>query len=119
MSIEVSCGNGHRLKVQNSFAGKTGLCPVCRAPVRVPRPQAVSEDDVLGFIGQPTGPSTKSPVDLSDLPPTAPPAGATAGKQVQCPQCLQVVSVSYSYCPRCGMPLAKEKKPPLGGGSAS
>ena len=54
MSIRVVCPNGHMLRVQDSCAGKTGLCPVCRALVRVPEPagqEPVSEDAILGFLG--------------------------------------------------------------------
>jgi len=36
MSIEVTCPNGHRLKIKEKYAGKQGTCPVCRAPVCVP-----------------------------------------------------------------------------------
>lgn len=36
MSIPVVCPNGHRHKVHNALAGKMGLCPVCKAPIKVP-----------------------------------------------------------------------------------
>ena len=37
MSIRCVCPNGHPLTVSDSLAGKSGLCPLCRAPVRVPQ----------------------------------------------------------------------------------
>ena len=40
MSIQVTCPNGHRLRVKNRFAGKAGDCPYCRAKVRVPAARA-------------------------------------------------------------------------------
>jgi hypothetical protein len=55
MSIEVKCPNGHKLKVKDSMAGVTGRCPVCKSLVHVPKPEppaeAVSEEDILDFLG--------------------------------------------------------------------
>ena len=55
MSIKVTCPNGHELQVKNEFAGKTGVCPTCKARivVPVPEPKAVSEDDLLAVLGTP------------------------------------------------------------------
>ena len=38
MSIQVVCPNGHVLKVSDDYAGKMGLCPVCKARIKVPQP---------------------------------------------------------------------------------
>jgi hypothetical protein len=53
MSIEVTCPNGHRLKVKDSMAGVTGRCPVCKGVVQVPKPDPpeLSEDNILDFLG--------------------------------------------------------------------
>ena len=55
MSIKVTCPNGHELQVKNEFAGKTGVCPTCKARivVPVPEPKAVSEDELLAVLGTP------------------------------------------------------------------
>jgi hypothetical protein len=53
MSIQVVCPNGHTLTVSDSCAGKSGLCPVCKAAVKVPQPDSrqLSGDAALGFSG--------------------------------------------------------------------
>ena len=55
MSIKVVCPNGHALQVKDEFAGKSGLCPHCKARITVPKPEpeAVSEDDLLAVLGPP------------------------------------------------------------------
>src|SRR6266508_712528 len=52
MSIRCVCPNGHPLTVSESLAGKSGLCPLCRAPVRVPQKevQDVSEEAILDML---------------------------------------------------------------------
>jgi len=56
MSIVVHCPKGHVLKVKNSMAGKTGLCPFCKGQVYVyvPIPEEkkdLSEESILDFLG--------------------------------------------------------------------
>ena len=53
MSIRCVCQNGHVLKVKESFAGTSGLCPMCRGRVDVPHPPepAMSEDTILTILG--------------------------------------------------------------------
>lgn len=52
MSIQVVCPNGHPLTVDDACAGRLGLCPVCKAPVKVPQPDSrpVSERSELDFL---------------------------------------------------------------------
>jgi RNA polymerase subunit RPABC4/transcription elongation factor Spt4 len=53
MAIKVTCPNGHTLRVNDSLAGKTGLCPTCKARVTVPelKQEAIDESDILQVIG--------------------------------------------------------------------
>jgi anti-anti-sigma factor len=53
MSIEVTCPNGHVLRVKREFAGRSGLCPNCQARIEVPKAAPVSEDDLLTVLGPP------------------------------------------------------------------
>jgi anti-anti-sigma factor len=53
MSIEVTCPNGHVLRVKREFAGRSGLCPNCQARIDVPKAAPVSEDDLLTVLGPP------------------------------------------------------------------
>ena len=60
MSIEVTCSNGHSMRVKNEFAGKSGLCPYCQARIAVPEMSipksasaSISEDDLLAVLKPP------------------------------------------------------------------
>lgn len=104
MAIEFKCPNGHKLKVKDSSAGKTGRCPVCSALVRVPTPPGaeLTEDAILGILG-PAPPSTHV---------EAPPSGFTDGmaamaeemvapRKKSCPQCHQEIAQETHICPHC------------------
>ena len=105
MAIEMRCPNGHVLRVKNEYAGKTGLCPSCRARVRVPVPKQVQGDetfpwdeDVLqdgqhGHTGEESG---LIPTDSSSY---------ILKKIKSCPKCSNPVSQSFSICPKCATPL--------------
>ena len=105
MAIEIRCPNGHFLRVKDEYAGKTGLCPSCRARVRVPVPKQVQRDetfpwdeDVLqdgrhGHTGEESG---LIPTDSSSY---------ILKKVKICPKCSFPVSQSFSICPTCGTPL--------------
>jgi hypothetical protein len=129
MAITVTCPNGHALKVKDELAGKTGLCPHCKAKVHVPLPgQCVSDDDIMAMLG-PSAPSSGG--DAHDPPApseSAPSKYAVAGDGMEeagimkvgssalqrkkvCPQCGGQTSVAFAHCPRCGTPLPSARKP--------
>jgi hypothetical protein len=108
MSIEVTCPQGHRLRVKDSFAGKKGLCPMCKTPVLVPKPErsAVSEDDILDFIG----PSTSgvlgralTPEELQELEQGGSriDRGQHSTPHKVCTKCNQEISFASHICPFC------------------
>lgn len=113
MSIQVTCPNGHALKVKAEYAGRTGRCPKCRAVVVVPelREAAVSDDDVLGFIGPaPPPPAPESEhfgasgflSASSDIHSSESDSGELDARPTQvCPKCNRRVSASYHFCPYC------------------
>jgi RNA polymerase subunit RPABC4/transcription elongation factor Spt4 len=123
MSIQVTCPNGHVLRLKESFAGKTGYCPHCRAKVYVPAGNGFSEDDVINVLGPPP----PMPIDEPETededeeeryvfqdPEHTWSEGASgiglAGSSILrhgkvCPACHAVTSFSFSICPRCGTPL--------------
>jgi hypothetical protein len=76
MSIQVVCLNGHVLKISDEYAGKTGLCPVCKSRVKVPLPseEQLSEEAILSILGS-YDPSKagKKLTDVSDLAAAGPP----------------------------------------------
>lgn len=42
MGIVAFCPNGHRFKVKDELAGRTGVCPTCSARFRIPRKDAAT-----------------------------------------------------------------------------
>ncbi len=40
ISILAVCPNAHAMKVKDKYAGMMGLCPICRARMKVPKPGA-------------------------------------------------------------------------------
>ncbi len=103
MSIRVVCPNGHPLRVQDSSAGKTGLCPVCKALVKVPEPVAgsVSEDDVLGFLGPQPARSTPPGAAAPDFPATPPHLEGPSPPKKSCTRCNQEIPTNLHVCPHC------------------
>ena len=121
MSIKVTCPNGHALQVKSEFAGKSGLCPHCKARIEVPKPPpaALSEDDLLAVLGPPRvvhrevttaeAPANFYSTAHAGTPKTEGPV-ATASPPLKrkrvCPRCCEIFSMSDSDCPRCLMPLS-------------
>lgn len=121
MSIQVTCPNGHRLRVKNSFAGKTGYCPYCRAKVRVPAARAFREDDVMSVLGPPPPPpplEPEPPPDYEVYVHQEPEhvraleesgirlAGSSILRRAKlCLVCRTLRSFAFSTCTRCGTPL--------------
>jgi Zn finger protein HypA/HybF involved in hydrogenase expression len=102
MSIQVVCPNGHTLKAQDSLAGKRGLCPVCKAPVKVPQGDkpAVSEDTILDFLGPQGSGQSRSRVEA----PSAPLRGVSEGHgppKKSCGRCNREIPARTHVCPHC------------------
>ena len=120
MSIQVVCPNGHVLKVSDDFAGKTGLCPVCKSRIKVPKPsqEQLSEDAIMSMLGSydPSKAGGKL-TDVSDLAAADAPralrgevspegeAGAAADgaspPKKSCPHCNQEIAARIHICPHC------------------
>lgn len=119
MSIKCECSNGHVLKVKDSLAGKVGLCPVCRTPVRVPQPQPqhadMSEDAILHLLGdQPPPPRQESIQDtvenlemFSDTSISGI-INKSAPKKC-CDRCNQEIPSGSHICPHCHTYIASLK----------
>jgi len=102
MSIQVVCPNGHPLTVDDSCAGRLGLCPVCKAPVKVPQAdnRALSEDSVLDFLGphRAEGAAAK-PAVLGG--PAGRPSEAGVPAKRRCGRCNREIMASVAVCPYC------------------
>ncbi len=121
MSIKCICRNGHKLRVKDSLAGRVGLCPVCRAEVRVPRPQPVrcdclSEDAILHILGKHTPAphqDTTTQDTVEDLEAFA--DTSLSGINLQgvpkkcCDRCNQEVPAGTHICPYCHTYIASLK----------
>ncbi|MGD0901129.1 MAG: hypothetical protein ABR915_25140 [Thermoguttaceae bacterium] len=102
MSIRVVCPKGHALKVSVQWAGKTGLCPVCKVPVEVPTPssQNFSEDSILNLLETAGGAPSSSDK-------TSKPGGSSIGDGRQqtpkksCDKCKQEIPKHPTICPHC------------------
>ena len=131
MGITAKCSNGHILKVKDEFAGKSGLCPHCRGRVFVPMPiraqekARISDDEIMGLLGHdvesvrgPTLAAAPSDSVLDDHGNGGHGNGTSHGDTVVnvlgssatrktkiCPNCLNIASVAFTHCPRCGTTL--------------
>ena len=107
MSIRCTCPNGHPLNVNESLAGKAGLCPRCRAPVKVPgldNPMpGVSEDAILDFL-RPQAPIAKIPALAEGAEREAAlrtDGHESAAPQKSCFRCNRQISSGTHICPYC------------------
>lgn len=117
MSIRVVCPNGHVLNVKDGLAGKTGLCPKCKARVVVPRPQedGLSEDAIMNILGphvsEPPaadGPGAGPPEAPERFPAgSSPPTGRTLTPKKSCHKCNREISAEIHICPFCHTYIAE------------
>lgn len=103
MAIKVTCPNGHTLRVKDALAGKTGLCPTCKARVTVPEPRKdeIDESDILQAIG-PYDPS-KANVPGPDNPIEEEETGGESSKveMRRCMNCERQIEAETHICPYC------------------
>jgi hypothetical protein len=104
MSIRCVCQNGHVLKVKDSFAGRSGLCPSCRARVDVPQlvKKSISEDAILGLLGRQSS-AERAAAESSGVLLAASESGMIRlpFPKKTCSRCNQEVSAGAHICPHC------------------
>jgi hypothetical protein len=108
MSIQVVCPNGHQLVVRARLAGRIGVCPLCKAEIRIPQLSNgnVTEDDILDFLG-PCNPGPKP--HRQELDDDWPPAKSGTRRRVDgpsppmksCEKCNREIEVGTHICPHC------------------
>ncbi|NUQ65524.1 MAG: hypothetical protein HUU20_23905 [Pirellulales bacterium] len=100
MSIQVVCPNGHSLHVKEDCAGKTGLCPICKARIQVPRParEELDEDAILGIIGPYEPGRARSTVSAEGSRPWL--SGGSPPKK-SCDKCNREIDAATHICPFC------------------
>ena len=105
MSIRCVCQNGHVLKVKDSLAGTSGLCPACKGTRDVPRPQqtvACRKTRFWTFWGSKAPPQGLPPRTPGVLLATSDSGiyGQPLPKKT-CNRCNQEVSAGTHICPHC------------------
>ena len=111
--ITLKCSNGHQLTANESNAGKTGKCPVCKAPVRIPvlHQTEISDSAIMHILGN-AEPQTRSRVGTTIAPPrvaatpraaksTSSASSATLPHIKLCPSCEREIDMGYHICPYC------------------
>jgi len=105
MSIKVVCPNGHEIRVKNSSAGKTGLCPTCKARVTVPEIERrpLSEEAVMDLLGEP---EAGGPLGKASPTESLVEAGEEADFRVKpakkmCKACEREIDTDTHICPFC------------------
>lgn len=114
MWIQLTCPNGHPVKVEDKYAGRVGRCPACSAKVPIPEPNKsdISEDAILDILGpaEVAAPHAPEPLPVhqeggSDTHSGGSSIASSAAVLQQpmkiCPACKRRVSVRYQICPHC------------------
>jgi ribosomal protein L32 len=116
MPIQLHCPNGHHLTAKESNAGKTGKCPVCKAPVHIPVPERnlITDSAVMSILGemntQPSPrvgttiiPSRRQTLVAAHSRRSSPdPSPSTIMPHVKlCPNCEKEIDLGYHICPYC------------------
>ena len=103
MSIQVICPNGHLLTVADSCAGRMGLCPVCKAPVKVPLAdtRTIAEDSVVGVLGEGDRDRSTPTGWGRSQGPSEEVGESVRSHENRCPLCSREVGDSVSRCPFC------------------
>lgn len=116
MPIQLTCPNGHHLTAKESNAGKTGKCPVCKTPVKIPvlHQTGMTDSAIVRILGDPDKP-LKSKVGATVTPPKKKPPeppkkktdDAPSNSSVSlphvklCPSCEREIDMGYHICPHC------------------
>ena len=113
MAIRCVCPNGHVMQVKDSLAGRSGLCPTCKARMKVPelRTQPVSEDAILDILGPQTSSPQADTLTSYDLSETKTIHTAHKGgvPKKSCHKCNEEISSSTHVCPYCHTYIANLK----------
>ena len=110
MPIQLVCPNGHRLTANEANAGKSGKCPVCKAPVTIPIPNRTVADDsdiVVAVLGELNAQAVAKArqVGRTVLAPRRQTAAvkdsSESARTRTCPNCERDIDLGYHVCPHC------------------
>jgi hypothetical protein len=103
MSIRCVCTNGHVLRVKEALAGSSGLCPLCRTRVEVPKlHSSMSEDAILDILSKEPRPTR---TDTAHLKPFGDSQLSGVfnlpGSTKICGRCNREIDSGVHVCPHC------------------
>jgi hypothetical protein len=115
MGIEITCPNGHQLRIKEKYAGKAGLCPKCRAAIHVPALVPSSIDDLIDLVPRPPvkhvaafdpaaddNDDDPMPAHTAHSPSRAGDSLLSSSSLVKhhkvCPKCFQVAPIWFARC---------------------
>jgi ribosomal protein L40E len=100
MSITVTCPNGHELKIKSKYAGRAGICPHCKARIKIPVPdQEIPGGLVRGIIDpEKSGLSGIEPDVWEFVETHEEPAEETTKV---CQKCYKEIPDTARVCPHC------------------
>ena len=107
MAIQVTCSNGHILSVRDDMAGKAGLCPACKATVRVPQPRCDDFEDSICDVLNTPGARRAWPTEANDGTDTSPEPVRYSGAKKICFKCHREIAAGNHICPFCHTYIAK------------
>lgn len=104
MSIEVLCPNGHALHVKEAYAGRVGLCPLCKARIEIPAVHQphLTEEAILAYLGPveaSRGQVAQTSVGAGGWDPHSPVSASPPKKS--CEKCNREILATTHICPFC------------------
>jgi hypothetical protein len=103
MASPIKCVKGHWYQPDPS--GRATSCPRCKAASSPQNAKAISEDDVMAFLNDPTGGDRANSPSQEPEPSQKLHKGALKRHKKVCRECHSETSFAFEYCPRCGGPL--------------
>jgi anti-anti-sigma factor len=105
MNVTITCPNGHSVSVSEDVAGRVCLCPLCHARMVVPiLAHQMAGAALSGDLAHQSPRSQWVPAEPASSSPSFP--IPLKKKTRQCLGCGNVVSPSFTACPRCGTSLS-------------
>lgn len=100
MPIKVKCSCGQVLSVSSKLAGKTGKCPKCGKPIKIPTPKKQAAPAKPA-----ASPAAPNPAVAGAFDSILEDAGLTQKSGPTCPSCMADIKPGTVICTTCGFNL--------------
>ncbi len=106
MPIRVTCQCGQSLNVSESMAGKTGKCPKCQQPIRIPAATSAGTSAGTAAPANPSSQAKKAGVAKAKAPSSSPVLAPNSAASTMAGLLDQagLVQKSGMFCPHCDQP---------------